>query len=266
MPRNRRVIGLGWICIFAIACQVAVKAGDDRPTSDAPQARRQANDEITKNLPPVPEAIAKLIADGNVVFDFFDEKDHQYRFPGETTFDFRYQYRCRTGYRLVDLPPAESPSEVATSANKATYAPSLQTSPGKALSVTIHYEEVTLSISHRMRLPSRLVSADFFELPLVRHEFDHVAISADRRLQPLLIQMLTERNAMVIVPLSIDQAKTVDRQLYATMARTAASEETTKVFEDFVSLVRIRYKELDQITQHGVLPLEPDKKERLLRF
>jgi hypothetical protein len=36
----------------------------------------------------------------------------------------------------------------------------------------------------------------------VKHEFDHIAISADPRLPALLVKMLSDRNSKVIVPLS----------------------------------------------------------------
>jgi hypothetical protein len=50
------------------------------------------------------------------------------------------------------------------------------------------------------------------------------------------------------------------------MSRNAVRDATSKVFEDFVSLVRIRYKELDQVTRHGIVPLPAEARLRLLTY
>lgn len=240
------MIGVGWQSAYEIG------HADDNVAVNDPQSRQLASEALTAQLPTAPEAIAKLIADGKVSFDFFDERKLKFDFVGETTFDFRYEYRCRTRYRVIDQPATDSGDQKSGSS--------------QALEVMLNYEEVTLKISHRMRLPDRMVAEDFFDQRLVKHEFDHVAISADPRLQALLTTMLTERNSKVIVPISQAEFESRDRTIYAKMARTAAKKETAKVFEDFASLVRIRYKELDRVTRHGIEPLAPETRLRLLTY
>ncbi len=240
------VIGVGWQSV----CETGY-ADDNAPAND-PQSRQLASEALTAQLPPAPEAIAKLIADGKVSFDFFNERKLKFDFAGETTFDFRYEYRCRTRYRVIDQPATDSGDQTSGSS--------------QALEVMLDYEEVTLKISHRMRLPDRMVAEDFFDQRLVKHEFDHVAISADPRLPGLLTTMLTERNSKVIVPLFQAEVEARDRTIYAKMARMTAKKETAKVFEDFASLIRIRYQELDRVTRHGIEPLAPETRLRLLTY
>ena len=243
-----------WLIVLAIGWQLSdsqICGANDIDAADDPQSRQQASETLTATLPAPPEAIAKLIADGKVVFDFYDQRQHKFDFAGETTFDFRYEYRCTTRFRVIDQPVGDSGQEK---------------SEGKALEVLLHYDEVSLKISHRMRLPERMVNDDFFDQRLVKHEFDHVAISADPRLPRLLIEMLKDRNSKLIVPISQQDVDLRDRQRYAKAASAAAKEETAKVFEDFVSLVRIRYKELDRVTRHGIDPLTPETRQRLLTY
>lgn len=254
----RRAVSV-WVVVFATlySGDPAVGLADDAAVleSDESKARVKASEALAAKLPTPPESIAKLIADGSVVFDFYDETQHDYTFAGETTFDFHYEYRCATRYRMIDH-PAEQTEDDSTS----------EDASGRAMEVTIDYVDVKLKISHRMRLPSRLVGESFFDQRLVKHEFDHVAISADPRLPTLLVKMLSDRNSKLIVPLSRAENESRDRSMYAKMSRNAAREATSKVFEDFVSLVRIRYKELDQVTRHGIVPLPAETRLRLLTY
>lgn len=259
---------IGWAILLAMAIGWQASADeidsiDDKAAADDSQSRQQTSEALTAKLPIPPQAIMKLIADGNVVFDFYDEQRHNFAFAGETTFDFRYQYRCRTRYRIIKQPASDSPTAPESQSDSD---PTRLIGPRQALEVTLDYEDVSLKISHRMRLPSRMVGEDFFHQRLVNHEFDHVAISADPRLPALLTRMLTARNSKVFVPLSDEEAESRDRATYAIMARNAAREETAKVFEDFASLIRIRYKELDQATRHGIEPLATETRLRLLSF
>jgi hypothetical protein len=97
------------------------------------------------------ESIAKMIADGSVVFDFYDETQHDYAFAGETAFDFHYEYRCATRYRMID----HSAQQTADDSRS-------EDASGRAIEVTLDYVDLKLKISHRMRLPSRLVGESFF--------------------------------------------------------------------------------------------------------
>lgn len=253
-----RVVAM-WLIVFtwlhADGCSVGLADNTAVSESEASKARLKASESLTARLPAPPEAIAKLIADGAVIFDFYDEKQNGYAFAGETTFDFRYEYRCQTRYRMINDPESQSAGDRLS-----------EDASGRALEVTLDYEDVALKISHRMRLPSRLVDERFFDQQLVKHEFDHVAISADPRLPTLLVKMLSDRNSKVIVPLSRAENESRDRSMYANISRNAASQATSKVFEDFVSLVRIRYKELDQVTRHGIVPLAAETRLRLLAY
>jgi hypothetical protein len=247
------LIAFAWL--HADGCSVGLADDTAVSESDASTARLRDSESLTARLPAPPEAIAKLIAGGAVVFDFYDEKQNEYAFAGETTFDFHYEYRCRTRYRIIDDSESQSAGDRVS-----------EDASGRALEVTLDYEDVVLKISHRMRLPSRLVDERFFDQQLVKHEFDHVAISADPRLPALLVKMLSDRNSKVVIPLSQAENESRDRLMYANISRKTASEATTKVFEDFVSLVRIRYKELDQVTRHGIVPLPAETRLRLLAY
>jgi len=204
-------------------------------------------------LPAAPEPIAQLIAAGKVEFDFYDESRQQYDFAGETTFNFRYHYRCRTKYRIIESPPGDAAAAKTSEAE-------LNALP-RSIEVSVEYVELALEHSHRMRLPSRLIGNDFFQTPLVVHEFDHVAISSDRRLQSRLAAMLQERNRVILAPLATAAST---HEEYSELARQVARQRTQRVFDDFVALTKIRYQELDRLTAHGLEPLLPADRTRLL--
>lgn len=240
---------------------------------------------VSVELPAAPEPFASWIEQGNVSLDFYDPQREVFAFAAETRFHYHYSYRCRTRWRLLDEPDLDHKG-----IGKTAPADSLAEPEEPALlEVRLVYDEVKLSIAHRIRLPERIAGPDFFASALVRHEFDHIAISADPKLQDRLKRMLMQRNAVILEPLdenafeksrrSADTQQRVapaaapahaadeDEQLqrhYAAVARAAARRQTELVFDDFIAGIAIRYRELDRLTSHGRHPLPPEQRTRLI--
>jgi len=215
-------------------------------------------------LPEPPDAVAKLIADGDVTYYFFNPKREKFDFAGETTFNFRYHYRCRTRYEIID----RTADDITATVDRPRTIPATDGAEdteglegSRALRVSVTYDDVVLTIDHRMRLPEYVIGDKFFEHPLVRHEFDHVAISADPRLQTHLLRMLQRRNSVLIVPVP---DSLTDREALLAAANDAARRASKIVFDDFVAEIKIRYQELDSITKHGIRPLPPADRDRLI--
>lgn len=256
---------------FLLAISQVTIAAPQTPATPAESEARSGRTETSSPPEPPPQpglpeptpAIAKLIADGDVTYYFFNSKREKFDFAGETTFNFRYHYRCRTRYEIIDRSSDDatdedrSPTILATGGTDETEEPE----GSRALRVTVTYDEVVLAIAHRMRLPEYVIGDKFFEHPLVRHEFDHVAISADPRLQTHLQRMLQRRNSVLTVP--IPDTLTDRDDLLAT-ANGAARRASKIVFDDFVAEIKIRYQELDSITAHGISPLPPADRDRLI--
>jgi hypothetical protein len=286
---------------------------EDPATVDLTSSNRWAGgpwvaEPIAVQLPPAPAAIAGWIDAGSVTIDFYDPQRERFAFAAETRFDFRFTYRCQTQWRLlgnatVGEATLEKPaarrgpkpwSERTRSRKKVESEPTPVVDQPSQLEVRLAYELIDLSVSHRMRLPESVVNTAVFDHPLVRHEFDHVAISADPGLRSRLAAMLKRRNSVIIEQLDawpgrlaappsdtaeVDQSNKLpkppildepeeqlgqQRRRYEAIANSIASRETKRVFADFIESVAIRYRELDRVTLHGTEPLSDEERVRLI--
>jgi hypothetical protein len=194
-------------------------------------------------LPAPPEEIAKLIEQGNVSFEFYDPKIVTRSFAGETKFEFRYAYQSRSNWQRV-------------------------TQDGKpAIEVRIEYQDISLEREHRVLLPQEMMADDLFTRRLTLHEFDHVRISCDPRLPELLKSMLIDRNSRIVQVLDEEQHEFKDKPNPKDLARIGkqiVKDESDRVFNDFVSIVSIRYQELDRVSNYGLQPLSPEDRDRII--
>jgi len=258
---------LPWVIVaaflLAISRPTIAKTQTPEPPSGSKNDPESAPQPEFSALPAPPAAIAKLIADGDVTYYFYNPKSEKFDFAGETTFNFHYYYRCRTRYEIVDRAADDDDAVDRSLTIMATDGKDAAEEPtgSRALRVNVTYDDVVLTIAHRMRLPQYVIGDKFFEHPLVRHEFDHVAISADPRLQTHLQRMLQRRNSVLTVP--VPDTLTDRDDLLAT-ANGAARRASKIVFDDFVAEIKIRYQELDSITAHGIQPLPPADRDRLI--
>jgi hypothetical protein len=167
-----------------------------------------------------PPYFQKLIKAGNVRFEFYDPRKDPRPYAGYTeyelfvyhSYDLRYTRRRRGGgWRLTILPTVR---------------------------------KVTCRLTHTVHLPERLDSDDRWADPLVRHEFDHVAVSTDPRVRMLVEHLLLnlpefERWA--------PGGTLLDDKFY----RSAVDERIAERRKAVLQLVEANQQRLEEITRHG---------------
>ncbi len=121
----------------------------------------------------------------------------------------------------------------------------------RQLVVTIRFRNVQWRPSHVIWFRQSPAVKSFWNHPLVRHEFDHVRLSGDRRWRDRFVAMLDEQRVLRI-PLAADERIDHER------VRRAVDRHVQTVFGKIVELIDIRYRELDRLTGHGTRPLPPD--------
>ncbi len=239
---------MSWLVVFLIAALVAASASVDAEDGKAAEA---ASSKVVAtngagnavNLPQAPEPLQALIKIGRVRFEFYDPNVVRRAMAGETRYEFQYSYKSRSSWRriVLDFKPA--------------------------IKITVKYSQVQLERTHRIFLPQEMIRDDIFARPLTLHEFDHVAISCDTRLPALLETLLNERNSELVTVLNEDEhgfQGTPSQQDLARISKNLVKEASDKVFDDLVSIVAIRYKELDRISENGSKPLSVDDRYRII--
>jgi hypothetical protein len=175
---------------------------------------------------PVPAYFRELIEAGNVEFDFYDPKTDFRRYRGFTEFKlsvrnhYAYTYRCdrtRRGGRW-----------------QVTIRPTIQ--------------DLTCRVAHLVHLPKYLDSDRRWDDRLVKHEFDHVAISVDPR-----VKMLTEHllRSMRTIRVDVPRGTAIDDPFI----RATIDKEIDKRVDAVYELLADNQEFLDEITEHGAKPI-----------
>ncbi|MGV3484684.1 MAG: hypothetical protein ACO1RT_09730 [Planctomycetaceae bacterium] len=222
--------------LFALAGQAAATDAKSLPAAVDAQGHAVA-------LPSPPEPLAGLIEIGNVEFEFYNPTVTKRAFAGETKFTFRYSYDSRVRWKLV------------------------RQQDQNAIQVSVRYRNVELQRTHRVLLPEKLLGPDLFSRALTLHEFDHVAISCDARLPGVLESMLMKRNATLVKVLDESQdgfRGTPTADDLSRISKRLVQEASDRVFDDFVAIVSIRYRELDRASDSGLKPLTPEGRRRIV--
>ena len=121
-------------------------------------ALAQANSQESKP----PEYFQRLIEAGGAKFDFYAGRPPDQRYPGRAL--FYLNWRDETAYRTT-----------------------WKTEDGKKqVVVRVNLKKVTCELTHTLKLPRRLNNDRRWTNRLVKHEFDHVAISTDPRVTMLV--------------------------------------------------------------------------------
>ncbi len=207
-------------------------------------SNRQGKDEGTEirldELPKPPTEIAKLIRDGAVRLITGGQPTSDpsslpagRRLAGETRFTFRYRYDSRARWQIE------------TRSGRAALG---QTT----VLVRVRFRSIKLIASHDVWLLSPPESDRFWDDRVVRHEFDHVQISSDPRIEKHFLDAAKEMEQMR-VPLAsvVGPGGRVDNAKVQSLIEAGMKQ----ALDDTTDLVRIRYRELDRVTEHGMLPL-----------
>lgn len=122
---------------------------------------------------------------------------------------------------------------------------------GNRLTVQVRFDDVRLERTHVIWFRDRPTRDDFWNVDIVRHEFDHVRISNDPRHEKMFHELL-KRNA-VITQIADSRQPISEAAVDQIVAAMVA-----KQFEKVSELIEIRYQELDRVTSHGLRPIPDD--------
>ena len=234
--RNWRLLAASAALFFCLSASPAASQG----TSSVKAVDASGN---TVTLPEPPEELAALIKRGTVSFEFYDPQVTVRSFKGETRFEYRYSFQSKSDWKRT-------------------------VQDGKpAIEIKIDYREIDLEMDHLVSLPQDMIGDDFFQRALTLHEFDHVRISSDPRLPALLKSMLRERNSRLVRVLDPEEHDFRGRPSNQDMARInkkLVQESSDAVFNDFVSVVSIRYRELDRLSNYGRNALTQEQRQEVI--
>tara|TARA_R110002049_G_scaffold305056_1_gene501001 strand:+ start:45822 stop:46532 length:711 start_codon:yes stop_codon:yes gene_type:complete len=192
------------------------------------------------DLPKPPGEVGDLIDRANVSFRFGprsllgrDELDRvsnrRRRLAAETQFEMKYTYATKTRWRIE------------------------RQRQQRQLVVNVSYQTLDLNYSHDVWFRDEPSVTEFWDERLVGHELDHVRISSDPIIEKRFQDLVRQKNEFTH---PIDQDTDVTKE----MVRELVEDHVRGVFDQIISLVRIRYEELDRVTDHGLRPIPPDAK------
>ena len=252
LPRRTIILG----CLSA-AMVVHPDTRADRPVSPATSKTLTLAD-----LPPVPDELRDLIDQNVLVFlvggtrpslnDSVRSTGRQdRRFDGETQFRLSYKFNSRCQWSVMREP--DKPDTV------------------QRLAVKVRFQQIRLKVGHQIWLREIPDLETFWDSPLVRHEFDHVRISSDRRIESLFNEAVRRHQRIELSKsesepfIAIAYRKLNASSRRGTLLSHLSSEDAKPFvknavqaeFDRIVQLLEIRYAELDRATDHGRLPV-PD--------
>jgi len=168
----------------------------------------------------VPVAFAQLVERGRVEIEFYDPRRVPRPFPGMT--DFRLQVRHR--YRYTTAVQGRGRDRV--------------------VEIKITFASIESEFRHKILLPQRYDHDELWSEQLVRHEFDHVAVSADPRID-LLVDHLYQNLSPLRLPLPrgpVPGDGALQRYINAEIARRR---------KGVLDLIESNYQLLDKVSRHG---------------
>jgi len=169
--------------------------------------------------------VKQQIRDERLSVKFSDVSKQARPYPGWTEFEFRLEYQYE--YRIETLRSKGGKTPVA---------------------ITPKFTKIEVPIVHRVQLPTRLESRDWYDSTLGRHELDHVRVGTHPRLKMLgkhLLEKLTRIDAIADRPVEVTSDWTRRRIDDAVALRRDAIQ----------SLVASINRKIDAETQHGAQPL-----------
>jgi hypothetical protein len=187
-------------------------------------ARSQAEPKDSKP----PTYFQRLIEAGNVKFDFYARRPAGQRYPGRALFylNCRDETAYRTTWKVKD--------------------------GEKQVAIRVNLKSVTCELTHTLRLPRYLNNDRRWTNRLLKHEFDHVAISCDPRVA-LLVQQLYGDVKRVLTTVDAD-VKVDDK-----MVRPLIDKQYSARANAVIALIKSNYVLLDKVSRHGTAPIENRK-------
>ncbi|QDT09295.1 hypothetical protein K239x_12410 [Planctomycetes bacterium K23_9] len=254
------VVGLSVAELPLVASDIAAQeisaqeAGDRQVGGQGVGEREQASAELrakavsTKaieldDLPKPAAELAALIDEGAVSFctgripwsEMRDARDRtgvagtRYRLAAETRAEFKYDYKSRMRWR------------------------ERRERGKKIVWISVRFSAAELKVVHVIWFRRPPAADDFWSDSIVQHEFDHVRLSTHPMLRKLFAEKLKATSRF-------QHELPADQQVSEELVNGLVRERVKDAFEEISDLVKIRYKELDRQTRHGLEPL-PAKSE-----
>jgi len=202
----------------------------------------RSDDDLTAlsidQLPPPPAEIAALLEAGVVSFHYGDgwksseataadsSPPASRRMAAETKFQLEYSYSSRTRWHVR------------------------RRGGDRRLLIYVDFDSVKIKSSHQVWFRTQPPLSDFWQDRLVQHELDHVRISSNPIVANKFLTLVGD-----IRVLSERLGATVD--VTDDMVDQIVAQHVEKAFEQTVQFVRIRYQELDRVTDHGLVAVPP---------
>lgn len=178
--------------------------------------------------PEPPAYFQRLIEAGGVKFDFYSRPPVGQRHPGKAQFDLSWH---------------------PVSSFRAKWKPK---NGKQQLSIRVKLKTLTYQSTHTLSLPRNLNNPRRWENRLVKHEFDHVAISADPRARMLAEHLL---HRAVQIKVAVDADAEIDDKLVRALIDKEFAARTDAVIE----LIHSNYALLDKVSRHGTRAI-PNRK------
>jgi hypothetical protein len=214
-----------WICL-GVASVSSLPA-------DEPAAGRAGTEQLREiplaTLPEPPSALAQSIRQWNVKLTTGSRPAealvNRQGLDAETRYDIAYRYHCRSDWQH--------------DTNRQT------------VRINMRFSRITWQPTHTIWLRDPPDAARFWDHPLVRHEFDHVLLSSDARMEKRFAELLRSQSEITV---SVSEHPVVNRVLIDQLIE----EHTQGVFRQVTELINIRYRELDRVTRNGRQPVPED--------
>jgi hypothetical protein len=179
------------------------------------------------DLAPAPPEFRRLIDAGRVDIRFYDREAPPGPHPGRAEFDVLLNHDYKFQFRHSGARPAARTT------------------------ITLTQQRICCHPVHRVYLPKSVETEDRWNDSLMRHEFDHVAVSSDPRVSLLLKHLVRSMGTIETRP---GEMPLSDR----TRIQQLINQECSKRTRALVDLVQANQHLLDEITEHGMRPL-PDR-------
>lgn len=194
-----------------LAIGLLVLIGAETP-SERPAATSQGD---------APPYFQRLIEAGNVAIEHHDPRTFEAGDGGLARFKVQVRHRFRYSYRST-----------------------WQSDGRRLVLITPKIRRTTIVVRHVVTLPYAYDNPEKWQTRLVRHEFDHVAVSTDPRayllVKHLLCHLGTLRRTLAAGP--DPEASWIDGVI---------NEEIGKRREAVEELIRANYRLLDEVSRHG---------------
>lgn len=177
-----------------------------------------------------PAELAQLERDASVTYVEYDPRTEPREFPALTKYVFDIDRKYNWRYQQRPLPRGRF-----------------------QLDMELTITSVEIKIAHQIHLPRGWAPKDPIHRTLMLHEFDHVAISMDRRLVELAQSRLGQS---IRLTRDID---TLDQRAIQAILEGIHQEDLERQVQALIRLVQHNYDRLDELTLHGSRPL-PDRR------